>query len=45
MADVVASRALIDWAPRVGLERGLTGTIAWYRDPGRSPVPEDGPAS
>jgi nucleoside-diphosphate-sugar epimerase len=31
-ADTAATRAAIGWSPRVGLEEGLTRTVAWYRE-------------
>ena len=31
-ADVSKAKTLLDWAPRVNLESGLTRTIQWFRD-------------
>ena len=30
--DATRARKLLGWTPRVGLDEGLTRTIAWYRD-------------
>jgi dTDP-glucose 4,6-dehydratase len=30
--DITLARKLLGWEPRVGLEEGLTTTIAWFRD-------------
>jgi UDP-glucuronate decarboxylase len=43
--DIGRAEALLGWRPRVGLDRGLQETVAWFasrigRDPG--PRPEDG---
>jgi UDP-glucuronate 4-epimerase len=34
-ADVARARAVLGWAPEVGLEEGIKRTIAWLREGGR----------
>jgi nucleoside-diphosphate-sugar epimerase len=29
--DITRARTLLDWAPKVSLEEGLTSTIAYFR--------------
>jgi nucleoside-diphosphate-sugar epimerase len=41
VADTSKAHRLLDWAPRVGLDEGLSRTIAWIREH-RDVVPTDG---